>query len=54
MEGTRPDRMRLLLVVALFGVMTAERERIRAEAAMRQAQMALADAQRAANPGQSR
>jgi hypothetical protein len=51
----------LLLAVALFGVMQAERERLRAEAAMRAAQAALADAHqarveapRAANAGQPR
>ena len=41
----------VLLLVALFGVIRAERERVRAEAAMRDAQMALADAQRAASQG---
>jgi hypothetical protein len=51
----------LLLLVALFGVMRAERERMRAEAAMRVADAAVAsvnqarvDAQRATNPGQPR
>ncbi len=46
----------LLLLVALFGVMRAEAERMRAEAAMREAHalasahQARAEAQKAANP----
>ena len=46
----------LLLVVALFGVMRAERQRMRAEAAMREAlasaHQARVQAQNAVNPGQ--
>ena len=51
----------LLLLVALFGVMRAERERMRAEAAMRETRAALAnahqareEARHAANPGSPR
>jgi len=44
----------VLLLVAIFGVMRAEAERMRAEAAMREAMTALAEAHRAANPGQAR
>jgi len=44
----------LLLLVALFGVMRAEAERMRAEAAMRDVNAALAAANGARNPGQPR
>ena len=42
----------LLLLVALFGVMRAEAERMRAEALMREMNSALAEANAALNPGQ--